>query len=491
MSRANGTADGCLDADGVDHARTIVRLALGRPVDRRTLLALPAAPVDFSGLANMLHNSPDITRRAELVRRWVESQGRLTAAAAGVLRRAFHRLEAGPVDDDRDDEAEAGPRPFDLGILDVATFVGRDYPREYLINGIVVKGRPGVIGGPQKALKTTLAVDLVVSAASATRFLDTFEVPKVVRTLLISGESGEATIQETVRRVCRSRRIDPAEMASTLFVGFTLPQLSDPGQLEALADFIRESGIELVVVDPLYLCLIGAGSRIDPSNLFDVGPLLKTITQTCLDAGATPLLLHHFRKNRESPYGPPEMEDLAFAGIQEFARQWLLIGRRERYEPGSGEHRLWLSVGGSDGHSGSWAVDVAEGTVGDEFRDREWKVAVSRACEARDEARQQAVQARVEREAEKARTKAEAREREDAEATAALIVCLEGEPGRKATLRRIRDVTGWNPDKARRIVAQAEKMGVLRPATVPVAMPRGGPKDYAGFELVGDSEEAL
>ena len=55
-------------------------------------------------------------------------------------------------------------------------------------------------------------------------------------------------------------------------------------------------------------------------------------------------------------------EHIAWAGFQEWARQWLLIGRRQ-YQPGSGEHRLWLNVGGSAGHSALWARTSAKGCM--------------------------------------------------------------------------------------------------------------------------------
>jgi hypothetical protein len=37
------------------------------------------------------------------------------------------------------------------------------------------------------------------------------------------------------------------------------------------------------------------------------------------------------------------------------------IGRRSRYDEGSGRHSLWLTVGGSVGHSGRYKLDINEG----------------------------------------------------------------------------------------------------------------------------------
>lgn len=271
----------------------------------------------------------------------------------------------------------AGGRPirrFIDSILGSRVFAESVYTREYLVEGILVKGRPCVMGGPIKSLKTSIAIALAVALASGSRFLHRFEVPRRVKVLVLSGESGEAVIQETMRRVCRASGVDPVDLDDFAHWGFELPHLNDPDDLAALGEFLRTQGIEVVIIDPLYLCLLSAGKPIEASNLFQMGPLLRVISQVCLDSGATPILVHHFRKNRDEPEDPPRLEDFAFAGIQEFARQWIMVSRRERFVPGDGIHKLWLAVGGSDGHSGEWKLIVGEGKANPDFADRKWIV---------------------------------------------------------------------------------------------------------------------
>src|ERR1019366_3803630 len=221
-----------------------------------------------------------------------------------------------------------------------------------------------VIGGPKKSLKTSILIDMVLSMAAALPFLGMFETRRRFRVALISGESGKYTIQETARRVAVAKGIG-AELLDNLDVlwDFRLPQLANEAELLELTRGLKRLGIDVVDIDPLYLSLL-AGSTAQASNLFDMGPLLLRVADACLRAGATPILAHHAVKQRGRGFDPIDLDELAFSGIAEFARSWLLVSRREAYEAGTGQHRLWLQTGGSIGHGGLFAMDLNEGQIG-------------------------------------------------------------------------------------------------------------------------------
>lgn len=90
------------------------------------------------------------------------------------------------------------------------------------------------------------------------------------------------------------------------------------------------------------------------------------------------------------------MGELAYAGIGQFMRQWMLTSRRERYDAESGMHPLYFHYGGSAGHSGELHIDIETGVVDEDFRGRRWRVNVSTPGESRV-ARDQQVKADKER----------------------------------------------------------------------------------------------
>jgi replicative DNA helicase len=278
-------------------------------------------------------------------------------------------------------EKKVGPADADdflAGVLDSGAFLGAQYSREWLVKPLLVAGEPVIVGGPKKSMKSTFMADLAVSLGSGTSFLGQFATPRRLRCLVLNGESGEATVQETVKRILAVRGVQQEDL--DVRWGFRLPRLGRQEDLRRLAEFVGKEEIKVVVIDPLYLCLIQGGADLSASNLFDMGPLLLEVSRSCLAAGATPVLVHHAKKHSLASRGvagePLELDDLAYSGFAEFARQWMLISRRRPYEPGSGSHQLWLSVGGSAGQGGLWGVNVEEGQLRENFGGRTYEVKV-------------------------------------------------------------------------------------------------------------------
>lgn len=374
--------------------------------------------------------------------------------------------------DDADDVADPKPdrEPYEqLGsyrfrVTDSATFAAADYRREFLVRRLLVRDQPAVVGGPKKAMKTSVLVDLAISLGTATPFLGEFAVYKTARVALLSAESGDATLQETARRVCDAKGIDLA--AAGVLWGFELPRLSDLGQLVALQDGLRDHAVEAVIIDPLYLALLGGAGPGGPraENLFDMGPLLLNVTRSCLAVGATPILVAHGTKQTSRAREPLELEDLAYSGIAEFARQWLLISRKEKYEPGTGRHQLWLNVGGSSGHGGLWSVDIDEGVIDEHFAGRKWEVTVSTAHETRRADEDEVQAARQAKQQEQDR-------RDDAALLLALDRLTDG--GQEPVYTKVRYLSGLSGPRMIRAVARLVEDGIVDESEVQTTVGNG------------------
>jgi hypothetical protein len=370
------------------------------------------------------------------------------------------------------DAAPAPLRGVRFAGISSAELAAAEYTLEYLIDGLLVRGQPGIIAGPKKTLKTNLSIDLALSLAEAGLFLGRFNVPAAVRVGVMSGESGAATIQETALRIAAAKGRRLAEYEKAIWC-FDVPQLGHAQHLAALADFIAEHQIEVLILDPTYLMMLGLGD--DAGNLFVVGRFLKSLGELAQSTGCTPLLCHHLRKTRAEPYEPAELEEIAWAGFQEFVRQWMLLGRRKRYDPADGgHHELWLSVGGSAGHSGLWALNIDEGTRQD-AGGRQWDVEVLAAHEAYAE--------RAEAEADEAeRRKKRCQQRRAQQEREALLESL-GRFPQGETARTIRETAGVG---SRRFNAIIQELVAARIVEACVVAKQNG-QNYGGYRLTGTS----
>lgn len=366
------------------------------------------------------------------------------------------------------DTQRAKPRLFPT--ITSAELDAAQYELEYLINGVLVRGQPGVIAGPKKTLKTNISIDLALSLSEAEPFLDRFDVKLARRVGVMSGESGAATIQETARRVARAKSLELKSCSNVVWC-FDVPQLDKKQHIVEMRRIIEEHALDVLILDPTYLMMLSIGN--DAGNLFIVGSLLKGLGQLAQDTGCTPILCHHLKKSISEPFEPAELENIAWAGFQEFVRQWILLNRRVRYDPDQGgHHELWMSVGGSAGHSGLWGVDVDEG-VRDDAGGRRWDVDVIEAIVAYHRRSENA-----ENEAEKRKESKRERKRQDDRKAVfeALAKFPDGETGRV-----IREIAGLSGQRFNELIEELVEDGYVKKCKVT----KSNGQKYDGFVISG------
>ncbi|MEQ8786522.1 MAG: AAA family ATPase [Pirellulaceae bacterium] len=345
--------------------------------------------------------------------------------------------------------------------LDAATF-----DIEFLVEWLLVAMQPLILFGPQKALKTSILLDLLLSLASGGKFLGYFNVTRAVRCLVMTGESGMGVIQETARRQCKGMGIELAQVGNLLW-SEDLPRFGSIAHQDALARTLTENEIEVVAIDPAYLTMPGG----DAGNLMMQGELLRGVSEVCRACGCMMILVHHSRKNRVDAHEPLELSDLAWSGFAEFARQWIGVNRNRPYRQGTGEHDLWLQYGGSAGHGGLHGLKIREGiTSGSEGRF--WDVSVMTEQEAREQTQETAADAR--------REKREQQFRKDVEnAKEAIEGALRSADGNRDSKSQLRDRCGKKGKAFDEAIGELLRTGRLEHCKIE----RSNRQTYDGFKL--------
>lgn len=269
-----------------------------------------------------------------------------------------------------------GPRnpkaemPFDLGLITDVQLATEECEFEWLVEDAIVAGQHGIIGGPDKSMKTSLIVDLAISLTSGTPFLGYFNVPEPSPTVIVSGESGRPALRHLAENVREARGAAPSE---TLHWGFTLPNLGLESHLDALRAAIEMHGIKFMVIDPAYLSM-NLGD--DAKNMFRMGPLLNSYSLIGSQMGCTMFLCHHLVKGIKKN-STPALRDLSMSGFSSWTRQWILVNPAGEFESLTGGLNINMVIGGSAGFGGRYTVKVDQGSKADGPGYTAWETDVS------------------------------------------------------------------------------------------------------------------
>ena len=196
---------------------------------------------------------------------------------------------------------------------------------EWLVSNVFAKNQPIVFGAPSKSCKTTMLMDLAIALATGGNWLDYYHVPKRLRTLLITGETGMAPFASRMKRALDAKGLSFQRLKNYLRVETEqFPKIAKDWHLQQLAKTIEKYQIEVVIIDPLYRALGG----LDLANVSEVGEAIIRLNQYCRPA--TLIMAHHTTKSaaREKDMNRmPSLEDLTGAGLAESVGSWWLIKR--------------------------------------------------------------------------------------------------------------------------------------------------------------------
>ncbi|VTU02450.1 Uncharacterized protein OS=Planctomyces maris DSM 8797 GN=PM8797T_31408 PE=4 SV=1: AAA_25 [Gemmataceae bacterium] len=230
-----------------------------------------------------------------------------------------------------------------------------DSDRQDLVRGLLRSGRPMVIGGPEKSMKTSLSIDLAAALTTGTPFLG-LEVPERVAVAVVTVETPRGDWKSGYRRALAARGFAKCPGEEPLVTAQRDVLRGGKGG-EMFTSYLVMSKTRVVIIDPLYRLLPTRRT----TDIVAVGRAIEALCKNVTDADAVPVVVHHMNKSIGEV---PTLRDLSGAGVGAWFRSWLLVARASEYA-GDKLHSLAVVAGSSRGDCSPMRV---------RFDEANWKI---------------------------------------------------------------------------------------------------------------------
>lgn len=169
--------------------------------------------------------------------------------------------------------------------------------RQWLVQGVWTRTAVGVVGGPPKACKSFLALDMAISVATGTPCLDRFDVHSPGPALVYFAEDAQSIVRSRVEALCRHRGIALDQLDLHIITAPSL-RIDLENDRHGLVQAIENIRPRLVLLDPLVRL-----HRLCENDAREMSGLLGFLRdlQRTYDLAVT--LVHHSSKRYRSQPG--------------------------------------------------------------------------------------------------------------------------------------------------------------------------------------------
>jgi hypothetical protein len=166
----------------------------------------------------------------------------------------------------------------------------------WLIEGLWTRRAVGVLGGPPKAFKTFLGLDIALSVATGTPCLSRFPVHETGPVLAYLAEDAAAQVRARIAALAKGRGLT-LEALDLFLVTSPVLWLDDPEHRQRLARTIEDLHPKLLLLDPLVRL-----HRQDENDVRAVSALLGHLRELNRTYDLAVVLVHHTsKKERANP----------------------------------------------------------------------------------------------------------------------------------------------------------------------------------------------